>query len=184
MNQTEFQGRDWVLLDKKSALIEDIDTDQIFHNAHLHITDLKQMGPYALGNLEGWKDFSSKTRPGDILVAGRNFGAGSSRQQAVDCFIALGLAAILAPSFGAIYFRNAVNSGLPVLRSKALEEIIPRGTLVSGDEIKVDGLRGRAEIMGKAVSFEVIPLSRVQADILRAGNLFLFGKTLGNPGKT
>jgi 3-isopropylmalate/(R)-2-methylmalate dehydratase small subunit len=184
MNQTEFQGRVWVLLDKQGALIEDVDTDQIFHNAHLHITDVKQMGPYALGNLEGWKDFPAKAKPGDILVAGRNFGAGSSRQQAVDCFIALGLAAILAPSFGAIYFRNAVNSGLPVLRGKALEGIITGGKLASGDKIKIDGLSGRAEIMAKAVSFEVVPLSRVQADILRAGNLFLFGKTLGNPGRT
>ena len=183
MSQTEFQGRAWVLLDKKGALIEDIDTDQIFHNAHLHITDLEQMGPYALGNLEGWKDFPSKARPGDILVAGRNFGAGSSRQQAVDCFMALGLRAILAPSFGAIYFRNAVNSGLPVLRGKALEEIIPRGKFVSGDEIIVDGLSGRAEVPAKAISFEVMPLSAVQADILHAGNLFLFGKTLGNPGR-
>jgi len=183
MNQTEFQGRVWVLLDKKGALIEDIDTDQIFHNAHLHITDLKQMGPYALGNLEGWKDFPSKARPGDILVAGRNFGAGSSRQQAVDCFIALGLAAILAPSFGAIYFRNAVNSGLPVFRSGTLEGMVGAKKLLSGDEIKVDGLSGRAEVVNKAVSFEVVPLSRVQADILRAGNLFLFGRTLGNPGR-
>jgi 3-isopropylmalate/(R)-2-methylmalate dehydratase small subunit len=181
MSQTEFRGRVWVLLDKKGALIEDIDTDQIFHNAYLYITDLSQMGPYALGNLEDWKDFPSKARPGDILVAGRNFGAGSSRQQAVDCFIALGLGAILAPSFGAIYFRNAVNSGFPVLRSQALEEIVTGGKLVSGDEIKIDGLSGRAEVVDKAVSFEVVPLSRVQTDILQAGNLFLFGKTLGNP---
>jgi len=183
MNRTEFRGRVWVLLDKQGVLIEDIDTDQIFHNAHLHITDLKQMGPLALGNLEGWKDFPSKASPGDILVAGRNFGAGSSRQQAVDCFIALGLTAILAPSFGAIYFRNAVNSGLPVLRSRALEQLVREGRLVSGDTIRVDGLSGRAEVANRAVSYEVLPLSLVQADILQAGNLFLFGKTLQNPGK-
>ncbi|HEX9901397.1 MAG TPA: 3-isopropylmalate dehydratase [Acidobacteriota bacterium] len=183
MSQIEFQGRAWVLLDKKGALIEDIDTDQIYHNAHLHITDLEQMGPYALGNLEGWKDFPSKARPGDILVAGRNFGAGSSRQQAVDCFMALGLRAVLAPSFGAIYFRNAVNSGLPVLRSKDLEGMIATKKLLSGDEMKIDGLSGRAEVPAKAISFEVIPFSAVQADILLAGNLFLFGKTLGNPGR-
>ena len=54
------QGRIWVLLDKAGRLIEDIDTDQIFHNAHLPITDIAQMGPLAFGNLEGWKDFSSQ----------------------------------------------------------------------------------------------------------------------------
>jgi 3-isopropylmalate/(R)-2-methylmalate dehydratase small subunit len=181
MNRTEFQGRVWVLLNKQGVLIEDIDTDQIFHNAHLHITDLKQMGPLALGNLEGWKDFPAKSRPGDILVAGRNFGAGSSRQQAVDCFLALGLTAILAPSFGAIYFRNAVNSGLPVLRSEALEKLVAGGGLVSGDVLKVDGLCGRAEVAGKSISFALLPLSGVQADILKAGNLFQFGKTLQKP---
>jgi len=184
MNRTEFRGRVWVLLDERGVLTEDIDTDQIFHNAHLHITDLMQMGPLALGNLEGWKDFPSKSKPGDILVAGRNFGAGSSRQQAVDCFIALGLTAILAPSFGAIYFRNAVNSGLPVLRSAALDKLVAGGGLLSGDVLKVDGLSGRAEVEGKAVSFEVMPLSRVQADILKAGNLFQFGKTLQRPAGT
>ncbi|MGB9004361.1 MAG: 3-isopropylmalate dehydratase [Candidatus Aminicenantales bacterium] len=183
MSKTEIEGRVWVLLDGLGALIEDIDTDQIFHNAYLHLTDIKQMGPYALGNLEGWKDFPAKAKPGDILVAGRNFGAGSSRQQAVDCFMALGLAAILAPSFGAIYFRNAVNSGLPVLRSRALEGIVREGKLVSGDKIKVDGLSGRAGIAGRAVTFEVVPMSRVQADILAAGNLFLFGRTLQKSGR-
>ena len=110
MPDTSFQGRIWVLANAEDALIEDIDTDQIYHNAFLHITDIDGMGRYALGNLEGWKDFPDRARPGDILIAGRNFGAGSSRQQAVDCFKALKTGMILAPSFGAIYFRNAVNS--------------------------------------------------------------------------
>ena len=106
MSAEIIRGPVWVLLDKDGRPIEDIDTDQIFHNAHLHITDISQMGRHALGNLEGWKDFPQKAKPGDIVVAGRNFGAGSSRQQAVDCFIALKTAAILAPSYSAIYFRN------------------------------------------------------------------------------
>jgi 3-isopropylmalate/(R)-2-methylmalate dehydratase small subunit len=178
MNNMEFEGRAWVLLDGKGRLIEDIDTDQIFHNAHLHITDIGQMGAHALGNLEGWKDFPSKAKPGDILVAGRNFGAGSSRQQAVDCFAALGVAAIVAPSFGAIYFRNAVNSGFPVLKAGGLEDVVAAGKLVSGDVLRVDGLRGGAAVRARGVSFGLEPLSRVQADILRAGNLFLFGKSL------
>ncbi|MBN2199315.1 MAG: 3-isopropylmalate dehydratase [Candidatus Aminicenantes bacterium] len=177
MSQTHFEGRAWVLLDKQGRLIEDIDTDQIFHNAHLHITETAQMGGYALGNLEGWKDFPSKAGPGDILVAGRNFGAGSSRQQAVDCFAALGVAAILAPSFGAIYFRNAVNSGFPVLKAPALEERVREGKILSGDILRVDGTKGEAAVPSRGVVFALEPLSRVQTDILRAGNLFLFGKS-------
>jgi 3-isopropylmalate/(R)-2-methylmalate dehydratase small subunit len=179
MNTTIIRGRVWVLLGKDGRPIEDIDTDQIFHNAHLHITDIAQMGPHALGNLEGWKDFPLKAKPGDIVAAGRNFGAGSSRQQAVDCFIALKIAAILAPSFSAIYFRNAVNSGFPVVRLPGLETLARRGALQSGDEIELDVVAGQARNLTRGAPLAIEPLSAVQADILRAGDLFKFGKTGG-----
>ena len=179
MSENIIRGRVWVLLDKDGRPIEDIDTDQIFHNAHLHITELAQMGPLALGNLEGWKDFPQKAKPGDIVVAGRNFGAGSSRQQAVDCFIALKTAGILAPSFSAIYFRNAVNSGFPVVRIHGLEELVHGQALVSGDEIEMDVLGGQARNLTRGAAFTLEPMSAVQADIYRAGDLFKYGKTGG-----
>jgi 3-isopropylmalate/(R)-2-methylmalate dehydratase small subunit len=172
------EGRVWVLLDEQGNLIEDIDTDQIYHNAHLHITDLSQMGPYALGNLEGWKDFSGKCREGDILIAGRNFGAGSSRQQAVDCFVALKVRAILAPSFSAIYFRNAVNTGFPVLKIKDPVKLAAQGMIKTGDIIRVNLKTGGAENITRKLEFQVEPMSRVQVDIFRAGNLFEYGKGL------
>jgi len=178
MRERIVKGRAWVISGPDGRLIEDIDTDQIFHNAHLHITEIGQMGPYALGNLEGWKDFPKRSAPGDILVAGRNFGAGSSRQQAVDCFIALGIAAILAPSFSAIYFRNAVNSGFPVLRGRGLEPLAASGGLASGDVIECDVESGAAKIVNRDVRIEIEPMSAVQRDIFRAGDLFSFGKNL------
>lgn len=177
MEKTSHRGRIWVLQDQSGRLIEDIDTDQIFHNAFLHLTEISQMGQYALGNLEGWKDFAAKAHPGDILVAGRNFGAGSSRQQAVDCFLALKVGVILAPSFSSIYFRNAVNSGLPVLRCGMLNELVGHRSLETGDEIEVDFLSGKGVNLGKNVSFVVEPMSAVQGEIFRAGNLFAFGRT-------
>jgi len=179
MRQTRFEGRVWVLLDKDGRLIEDIDTDQIYHNAFLHITDIAQMGPYALGNLEGWKDFASKAGKGDIVVAGRNFGAGSSRQQAVDCFLALGVSLIVAPSFAAIYHRNAVNSGFPVLTCPGLEEIVEVGHLQTGDILSVDAGSGRARNVSRPSDLTVEPMGRVQRDIFEAGNLFAYGKSLG-----
>jgi 3-isopropylmalate/(R)-2-methylmalate dehydratase small subunit len=175
--KTVHRGRIWVISDSQRNLIEDIDTDQIYHNAFLHITEISQMGQYALGNLEGWKDFSKKARPGDILVVGRNFGAGSSRQQAVDCFISLKIGVILAPSFGAIYFRNALNSGFPVLKCSALEKLVREKKLETGDEIEVDFLKGQGSSMSKDSSFQVEPMSSVQQDIFKAGNLFNYGKT-------
>jgi 3-isopropylmalate/(R)-2-methylmalate dehydratase small subunit len=179
MSEFIFMGNLWVLKDQKGKLIEDIDTDQIYHNAYLHITEISEMGPYALGNLEGWKDFSSRVKPGDILVAGRNFGAGSSRQQAVDCFAALKVSVIIAHSFGAIYFRNAVNSGFPVLRAPGIEEWVERGVLKTGNKVKVDIKSGQAENTTSGDSFNVEPMSPVQREIYEAGGLFSYAREIG-----
>lgn len=176
MEETALSGKTWVLLDREGKLIEDIDTDQIYHNSFLHITEIQQMRQYALGNLEGWKDFPKKVRPGDILIAGRNFGAGSSRQQAVDCFISLKVGLILAPSFGAIYFRNAVNSGFPVLKCPELDELVTQRILETGNEIKVDLRSGEGINVSKDRPFDVEPMSAVQHDIFKAGSLFMYGK--------
>ena len=74
MTESSVSGKIWILSDDKGGLIENIDTDQIFHNAHLHITEMEKMGEYALGNLEGWKDFPQRSSPGNILVVGPNAG--------------------------------------------------------------------------------------------------------------
>jgi 3-isopropylmalate/(R)-2-methylmalate dehydratase small subunit len=176
MAERTLSGRIWVLKDPKGNLIENIDTDQIFHNAHLHITEIEEMGKHALGNLAGWKNFSRQAKAGDILIAGRNFGAGSSRQQAVDCFLSLRIGAIIAPSFGAIYFRNAVNSGFPVLRSQEIKPIVEKGILETGDEIRIDFLSGEAQVIDKKMSFQLLPMSEVQYEIFMAGGLYNYGK--------
>lgn len=178
MIETTISGRIWILSDQNGRLIEDIDTDQIYHNAFLHITEIAQMGQYALGNLEGWKDFPEKARPGDVLIAGRNFGAGSSRQQAVDCFIDLKIGLILAPSFGAIYFRNAVNSGFPVLECADLNRLVNDRILETGDVIRVDFQSGDALSVNKDFHFQVEPMSSVQSDIFMAGGLFRYGRKI------
>ncbi len=176
MGAPRHRGRAWVILDKNGRLIEDIDTDQIYHNAHLHITEVSQMGSFALGNLEGWKDFPQRARPGDIILAGRNFGAGSSRQQAVDCFISLGIGAIIAPSFSSIYFRNAVNSGFPVLSMAGIGDLAGRGEVKSGDELSLDFLSGEGLNLTRNIPFHTNPMAAVQLEILRAGNLFEYAK--------
>jgi 3-isopropylmalate/(R)-2-methylmalate dehydratase small subunit len=178
MKQMHFTGKIWVLSGQDGRLIEDIDTDQIYHNAFLHITELEKMGEYACGNLEGWKDFPQRARPGDMIVVGRNFGAGSSRQQAVDCFLALKISLIIAPSYGAIYFRNAVNSGFPVLKSIDVERFVKEGKLETGDRISMDVLSGECRNENKDFSFDVLPMSDVQHSILQAGGLFRYGKAL------
>ncbi|MBN2172437.1 MAG: 3-isopropylmalate dehydratase large subunit [Candidatus Krumholzibacteriota bacterium] len=156
---TVIEGRVWVIRR------DNIDTDMIFHNRYLTITDPAEMGQYAFDNLEGWEDFAKRVRPGDIVVTGANFGAGSSRQQAVDCFKALGVPLIVARSYGAIYERNAVNAGLPILSADLV------GTdIADGERIRVDlaqGLITRAD--GSTV--RGAPFSGVQLEIYQRGGL-------------
>jgi 3-isopropylmalate/(R)-2-methylmalate dehydratase small subunit len=174
MKTTTIKGRLWALTDPEGRLYDDIDTDMIFHNRYLHITDVAQMGQYALDNLEGWRDFSQRARPGDIILAGRNFGSGSSRQQAVDCFRSLGIAAVVAESFGAIYKRNAINSGLPIIALPDLTGVA--GAFKSGCEIGIDLKTGQVTMDKR--TYQAQPFSQVQMDIYQAGNLFEYGKTL------
>ncbi len=133
------------------------------------------MGQYALDNLKGWEDFANKAQPGDIVLAGKNFGAGSSRQQAVDCFRALGIGAIVAESYGAIYKRNAINSGFPIVTLPDLTRI--HDQFKAGDQVEVDLRTGRLVLNGQA-TFQGEPFSKVQMDIYQAGDLFAYGKTL------
>jgi 3-isopropylmalate/(R)-2-methylmalate dehydratase small subunit len=132
------------------------------------------MGQYALDNLQGWEDFAQKAQPGDILLAGKNFGAGSSRQQAVDCLRALGIGAIVAESYGAIYKRNAINSGFPIVVLPDLIQLY--GRFQNGDKAEVDLETGRLILNGEH-TFQAQPFSRVQMDIYQAGDLFAYGRT-------
>ncbi len=171
MNDFIFEGKIWVITDKNGKLIDDIDTDQIFHNAYLHITEIEKMGQYAFENLEGWRDFSKKVQSGDMIIAGRNFGSGSSRQQAVDCFKALGVKLIIAQSFGAIYKRNAINSGFPILVFDKVEDAIDKKLLNTGDNIKINLLTGELENLTLKNKFNIQPFSKVQKDIFEKKSL-------------
>jgi 3-isopropylmalate/(R)-2-methylmalate dehydratase small subunit len=178
MKDEIIKGRVWILRDNQGRLIEDIDTDQIYHNAYLHITDISQMGQYALGNLKGYEDFPSRAKEGDIIVAGRNFGAGSSRQQAVDCFLALKIGAILAPSFSPIYWRNAINSGLAVLKCPQLVELVSNRGLETGDILEINVRSGEARNLTRHINFSLEPMNAVQLALYRAGNLFAYGREI------
>ncbi len=172
---TAFTGKAWILRDAQGVFLDDVDTDQIYHNAHLAVTDPQEMGRYALGNLKGWEDFPSKVGPGDILVAGSNFGAGSSRQHAVDCFISVGVSAILARSFAPIYKRNAINSGLLVLACPALASSALRDNQVV--EVRFREAQVLDAATGETLARCTAP-SEVQLQIYRAGNLFLYGSVM------
>lgn len=155
---TRFKGRAWVIAR------DNIDTDMIYHNRYLAVTDIAEMGRYTFDNLEGYEEFAKKAKPGDIVVTAKNFGAGSSRQQAVDCFESLGVSCIVAESFGAIYERNAINKGFPIVTA----ELIGRG-LESGETLEVDLETGAVTLpSGEIVNGS---FSGVQMAIYRKGGL-------------
>ncbi len=157
---TKVKGRAWVIRQ------DNIDTDMIYHNRHLTVTDPEEMKQYAFGNLDGWEDFSKKVRSGDIIVTGKNFGCGSSRQQAVDCFKALGVSVIVADSFGAIYERNAINAGLAVLCADVL------GTSIdNGEDIEVDFESGTVTRVAASERIQGLAFPEVQLAIYRRGGL-------------
>ncbi|MBN1154899.1 3-isopropylmalate dehydratase large subunit [candidate division KSB1 bacterium] len=159
-NPARIKGRVWVINK------DNIDTDMIYHNRYLAITDINQMGQYTFDNLQGWEDFASKAKLGDIIVTAKNFGAGSSRQQAVDCFKSLGISLIIAQSYGAIYERNAINTGMPILVADLVDTKIQ-----NGHEIGVDVLTGEITNHSTGEKIKGVPFSAVQHDIYQRGGL-------------
>lgn len=155
------EGKVWII--RK----DDIDTDMIYHNRYLAITDIKEMGKYTFDNLTGWEDFAQKAERGDIVITAKNFGAGSSRQQAVDCFKSLGIQAILAESFGAIYERNAINAAFPILTYDNPDDLV----LKDGDKVRVDFENGMVTNLETGKTTQVNKFSDVQMTIYKKGGL-------------
>lgn len=158
---TEVEGRVWYIKE------DNIDTDMIFHNRYLAITDIDQMGQYAFDNLKGYENFAKKVQKGDIIVTQKNFGAGSSRQQAVDCFKALGVNCIIAESFGAIYERNAINAAMPILTSKDITNL----DLKDGDKIRINFETGFLTNLTNNKTTTIDKFSDVQMEIYQNGGL-------------
>lgn len=159
---TEVEGRVWIIDE------DNIDTDMIYHNRYLQITDPAEMGQYIFDNLEGYEDFAKKAKPGDLVITGKNFGAGSSRQQAVDGFNTLGIQAIIAESFGSIYERNAINAAFPIMTYDSFDEI----DLENGDILRVNFASGEAVNLTKDKSCKIEPFSEVQLEIYNNDGLF------------
>ncbi len=156
------EGRVWYIP------MDNIDTDMIYHNRYLSITDTSEMGQYTLDNLEGYEDFAQRVKPGDIVIVHKNFGSGSSRQQAVDCFKALGIQAIVAESYGAIYERNAINAAFPIMTCDTIEKL----NLADGDIVQLNLETGKLSNLSKKVSTQGDRFSEVQLEIYQNGGLF------------
>jgi 3-isopropylmalate/(R)-2-methylmalate dehydratase small subunit len=154
---------------------DDVNTDVIFPGKYTYtVSDPAEMGEHALEDLD--PGFRSRVQPGDVIVAGKNFGCGSSREQAVTCLVAKGVGAIIARSFARIYYRNCINNALPVITCPEAVE-----ALESGDEIEVDLEAG--EIRCATGDFTFPPLPEAVMGIFEAGGLIPYTrKRLGIEG--
>ena len=147
---------------------DNVNTDVIFPGRYTYqIMPPEEMAKHALEDLD--PEFAASVKPGDVIVAGKNFGCGSSREQAAACLKAAGAQAVVARSFARIYFRNAINLGLPVIQS---EEAC--ASLEKGDDIEIDFARG--EIRSSRGTYRFRPLPESVIGILEAGGLLEYTK--------
>ncbi|MDD5428086.1 MAG: 3-isopropylmalate dehydratase small subunit [Candidatus Omnitrophica bacterium] len=109
----------------------DINTDDIIAAKYLNTTDKKELASHCMEHID--KDFMKKVKPGDIMVGGRNFGCGSSREHAPIAIKAAGISCVIAESFARIFFRNSINTALPIIESKEAAERIRAKDLVLVD---------------------------------------------------
>ena len=150
------RGRAWVYGD-------DVNTDVIFAGKYTYtVTVAAEMAAHALEDLD--PGFAREVHPGDIIVAGRNWGCGSSREQAVTCLKANGVGAVVAASFGRIFYRNCINAALPAI-------VCPEAAAAvrTGDILEIDPVKG--DLRSAAGCWRFAPLPAAVAGIFAAGGL-------------
>jgi 3-isopropylmalate/(R)-2-methylmalate dehydratase small subunit len=152
---------------------DDIDTDQIYPGKYLPLTDKKEMACHAMEGTDKGDEFLKNVRKGDIIVAGKNFGCGSSREHAPVAIKGIGISVVIAESFARIFHRNCVNTGLPVLSLENTD------TLDNGDVLEVDVVSGSIKNKTKDVEFQAETLSELELEIMQAGGLLVYLKNVG-----
>lgn len=153
---------------------DNVDTDVIIPARYLTTSDESILASHALEDLDA--GFAGAVEPGDVVVAGENFGCGSSREHAAICLRAAGVSAVVAASFARIFFRNAINTGLAIV-------VCPEAVAATehGDELEIDLDGGTVRNLTKGEEFAAEPLPAFVMEIVRAGGLvgWVRRRTLG-----
>lgn len=147
---------------------KDVDTDLIIAARYLSTSDPKELAKHVMEDADA--DFVNKIKEGDIIVAGENFGCGSSREHAPIALKAAGISAVIAPTFARIFYRNAFNMGLPIFELKDADEI------KEGDILSIDAQKGQIinKTSGKTYTFKPIP--EFMQQLINAGGLMKFAQ--------
>lgn len=143
---------------------DNVDTDVIIPARYLAVSDTAELGKHCLEDLDA--DFVKKVQPGDIILAGENFGCGSSREHAPLAIRGAGVLCVIGGSFARIFFRNAINIGLPVF-------ICPEAVAgsESGDRLRVDAASGTIENVTNGTTYQAAPLPDFLRSLVAAGGL-------------
>jgi 3-isopropylmalate/(R)-2-methylmalate dehydratase small subunit len=142
----------------------DVNTDEIIPARYLNTTDKAELAKYCMEDAD--KDFAKKVKPGDMIVAGKNFGCGSSREHAPISIKAAGVSCVIAESFARIFFRNAINIGLPIVESQEAARNIN-----TGDRVMVDTGKGIVKNVSKNKTYKIEKYPSFMQKIVKAGGL-------------
>ncbi len=148
---------------------DDIDTDVIIPARYLNTSDPDELAKHVMEGMD--ENFSSKIKKGDIIVAGKNFGCGSSREHAPIAIRAAGISAVIAKSFARIFYRNAFNIGLPIFESADASEKIR-----DNDELEIDADKGIIKNLSKNEQYSVKPIPSFMQELISAGGLIEWTK--------
>lgn len=148
---------------------DNIDTDVIIPARYLNTFDPKELAKHCMMDID--KDFAQKVKPGDIMVGGKNFGCGSSREHAPVAIKACGVPVIIAASFARIFYRNGINVGLPLME---IGDNVER--IHAGDKLSVDLSSGKIRDITTGETFQATPLPGFIQDIAKAGGLIQYIK--------
>ena len=143
---------------------DNVDTDVIIPARHLNTQDHKELASHCMEDID--KEFVNKVKEGDIMVAGDNFGCGSSREHAPIAIKASGISCVIATTFARIFYRNSINIGLPILECKEASEKIE-----AGDEVSVDFNTGVITNVTKGETYQALPFPEFIKDIMAKGGL-------------
>ena len=145
-----------------------VDTDLIIAARYLNTSDPKELAKHVMEDAD--PDFVKKMNKGDIIVAGENFGCGSSREHAPIALKSAGISAVIAPTFARIFYRNAFNMGLPIFELKEVDEID------EGDTLKIDMSTGEIINLTKDKRYKFTPIPDFMQQLIDAGGLIEFAK--------
>ena len=151
---------------------EDVNTDEIIPAPYLNTADPKELARHCMEGLD--KGFSKKAKRGDIIVAGWNFGCGSSREHAPLAIKGAGISCVVAPRFAGIFFRNAINIGLPIIEFEVRDKEDGRKKLSQikeGHVLKIDFINKKILNLTTKKNYNIIPFPQFLQDIIRSGGL-------------